>query len=154
MDSKTLKINEILSQNISLNNLKKLNILNNNILNYIDFIVSKKFDENFLKQSYLSKTMYFIWLLDKFFEEFLISSIDKYIFYIDFETFDYIEFVEYFDFLEQKDFIDFDVKQTSSTFIKKFKSNNFLNISLLQIEFFNHEDDSDYSQYFLVINNN
>ena len=109
-------------------------------------------NEKELEWNYLTKTIILIWKLEKIHDVVLSKKLWQIIIPVDFNIIDYKEFTEYYNFLEiqTNEWITAIMWDTTSLFNKLHKSNNFIWAYLLHQEAYEHEDDTDDSNYYII----
>lgn len=120
------------------------------IKNFIQDLLDNKINIDELKASFLTATLVYLGKLEKLHKAVIENWIEQITLKLDFNAIDYREFMEYFSFREI-DEVGIESQQTTSLFIRTMQSSLFNWICLLHQEFYEHEDDSDDSRYYLVL---
>lgn len=117
---------------------------------FIQDLLDKKINLDELKTSFLTATLVYLGKLEKLHKAVIENWIEQITLKLDFNAIDYSEFMEYFSFRET-DEIKIESQQTTSLFIRTMQSSLINWIYLLHQEFYEHEDDTDDSRYYVVL---
>lgn len=118
---------------------------------FIQDILTGKINENELEENFLTKTIVFLWKLEKIYNMVISNKIRQIVIPVDFNIIDYTEFIYYYKFseIQSNEWITAIIWNTTSIFNKLQKSDIFEWVYLLQQEIYDHEDDTDNSRYYI-----
>ncbi len=123
------------------------------ISSFVKEILNWNVNEKELEENFLTKTIVFLWKLEKIRNTVTSKKLGQIIIPIDFNLIDYNDFIEYYRFLEiqSDEWITGVMWNTTSVFNKLQKSDNYKWVYLLQQEVYEHENDVDDSRYYVIL---
>lgn len=143
---------KILSSNPTIPENVKLII--DEVNDFVSDLLNKRINIEELEESYLTPALVLIWKIDKLQKLLIENGIDKYVLKLDFRSISFNEFTDYYDFENAEDWSDAICGNTTSLFNNLFKSKNVEWMYMLHQELYEHEDDTDDCNYFLIIKAN
>lgn len=140
---------KILSSNPTIT--KDIELIIDEVNTFVSDLLNKRIDIKELEENFLTPALVLIWKIDKLQKLLIENGIDKYVLKLDFSTISFNEFTDYYDFVNTDDWLDAICGNTTSLFNNLFKSKKVEWIYMLHQELYEHEDDTDDCNYFLII---
>lgn len=133
---------------------ESISVLLQGIQKHVETLPQEKESIEMIEQWWLTSTDLFIKKIEDFSSIMTKSWIKRYVFPIEFGEDSELwvncwQFKEYYNFEENK--LDIELGKTTTTFVHSYKSKTNQAIWLLYDEFYEHEDDTDSGQYYVLI---
>lgn len=145
--------NQLLSQNDKQKGFEKIKNHINDLYIFVKNSSEWKYKKWELEENFLTPILIFLWKIEKLQKLVQNYKIPQIIIEVNFWIINYNDFTNYYNFIdiEWKEWINAVMGNTTSIFNKLQKSSIFPQIYLLQQEVYEHEDDTDDSEYYIII---
>lgn len=118
---------------------------------FINSIINNNKILSEIENDYLTPTLIYLWKIEKLHSYLKESWINQIVLKLDFNLLNYNEFFDYYDLKVDDDWLNVDLWNSTTLFNVMYKSVNNNLVYLLNQELYEHEDDTDWCNYFIIL---